>query len=376
MQEQEVFTLYRLKALAICALLVLHLLLSFTWIPQLYGIWPISVEAPSISLTGFASFLNLFGLLLFFILSGYTLRKKALNQERYLLQKANKNMWRFFKYYTLLSLIFYLLLSFSEGRFLAFEECTFLVSFYHLWFIVALAGFQLLLFLVQRLNSALIKNLRIPVALPLCIHALGLYGQGGVFLKTPTQLAAATLLSIVVYFFWFLYGFSRPKGPLHLCSRFSLQRLLSCILVLGIYFLAKTALIFSWNFTTFWQLLSSCIDPLTFIAALNISLWLFEVANKKQYAIDSTRLQYFLLRFQLPIYVFQIPLIFVLISIQEIFGCRLFLTEKYNSQVPNWQEAPSTWILFHILLIIFALLMWLLWHFSKQKTPHSKEQGV
>jgi hypothetical protein len=362
-----------LRACAMLSLLYLHLALSFTWIPNLYGIWPIAVTEPSIILTGFASFLNLFGLLLFFIISGYSIRKKALTHERYLLQKVQQNSSRFLMYYLLLSLVFYLLLSVSKWRFLAFNECTFLASFYHLWFLAALAFFQLLLAFARQFYKSRIENLRIPLVIPLTIHAVGLFLQGGVFLKTPTQLDSSTLLSIGVYFFWFLYGFTLSQGPFRLSKPFSLARLFLGVALVGLYFLAKTALIFSWHFGFFWKLLSSVLDPLTFLAALQFCFWLFEKFAKRQHRRPAKQLQTFMQRYQLPIYVFQIPLIFVLISIFEQFGAPFFTTDQKLNTTPDWEESLYTWGLLHLLLFVFSAGLVLLWCYHQQKTPHSKE---
>ena len=150
-KEQEALSLLRLKAMAIGALLVLHLTLSFTWIPGLFGIWPVAIKAPSMNLTGFAALLNLFGLVLFFILSGFLLRQKALTNISYFLHKAKQNLLRFAGYYILLSVLFYLLLTLSKGRMLRADELGFLYSLYHLWFLpihhLAQVEFVLLLYL-------------------------------------------------------------------------------------------------------------------------------------------------------------------------------------------------------------------------------------
>jgi hypothetical protein len=344
-----------LRACAMLSLLYLHLALSFTWIPNLYGIWPIVVTEPSISLTGFASFLNLFGLLLFFIISGFSIRNKALAHERYLLQKVQQNSSRFLKYYILLSLVFYLLLSVSKWRFLAFNECTFLASFYHLWFLAALAFFQLLLAFARQFYKSLLDNLRIPLVIPLIIHSVGLFLQGGVFLKTPTQLDSSTLLSIGVYFFWFLYGFTLSQGPFRLSKPFSLARLFLGVALVGLYFLAKTALIFSWHFGFFWKLLSSVLDPLTFLAALQFCFWLFEKFAKRQQPRPANQLQTFMQRYQLPIYVFQIPLIFMHLAFFEYLGLLNFASSTSNHVVVNWTESVQTWALF-ILLSLLSLV--------------------
>lgn len=344
-----------LRACAMLSLLCLHLALSFTWIPNLFGIWPVAVTEPSISLTGFASFLNLFGLLLFFIVSGYSIRKKALANEPYLLQKVQQNSSRFLKYYVLLSLLFYLLLSFSKGRLLPFEECTFLASFYHLWFLVALVVFQLLLAFARQFYKSLLENLRIPLVIPLIIHAVGLFLQGGVFLKTPTQLDSSTLLSFCVYFFWFAYGFTLRHGPFRLSKPFSLFRLFLGIALVGLYFLAKTALIFTWHFAFFWKLLSSVLDPLTFLAALQFCFWLFEKLNQRQHPMQAKQLQTFMRRYQLPIYVFQIPVIFVHLAFFEYLGLLNFAGSTSNHVVVNWTESVQTWAFF-ILLCLLSLV--------------------
>lgn len=362
-----------LRACAMLSLLYLHLALSFTWIPNLYGIWPIAVTEPSINLTGFASLLNLFGLLLFFILSGYSIRINALANERYLFQKVQQNSYRFLKYYVLLSLVFYILLSVSKSRFWAFDECTFLASFYHLWFLAALAVFQLLLAIARQFYKSRLENLHIPLVIPLSIHSVGLFLQGGVFLKTPTQLDSSTLLSIGVYFFWFAYGFNLSQGPFRLSKPFSLARFFLGVGLVGLYFLAKTALIFSWHFGFFWKLFSSVLDPLTFLATLQFCFWLFEKFNQRQDLYPTAPLQTFMQRYQLPIYVFQIPLIFVLISIFEQFGAPFFTTDQKLNTTPNWEESLYTWGLFHLLLFVFSAGLVLLWRYHQQKTPHSKE---
>jgi hypothetical protein len=362
-----------LRTCAMLSLLYLHLALSFTWIPKLFGIWPIGVIKPSINLTGVASFLNLFGLLLFFMISGSSIRNKAFANERYLLQKVKQNSSRFLKYYLMLSLVFYLLLSVSNWRFLTFDECTFLASFYHLWFIAALVVFQLILAFGRQFYKSRLENLHIPLVLPFTVHFVGLFLQGGVFLKTPTQLNSSTLLSIVVYFFWFLYGFTLRQGPFRLSRPFAIDWVFLGLALFGLYFLAKTALIFTWNFGFFWKLLGSVIDPLTFLAGLQFCFWLFEKTNKRQQPWPTLKLQTFMQRYQLPIYVFQIPLIFIILSILEQLGAPFFTTDQKLNATPNWEESLSTWGLFHLLLVIFSAGLLLLWRYHQQKTPHSKE---
>jgi len=370
LQDHRILTL---KSIAILSLLILHIALSFTWIPQLYGIWPIGTNTPSINLTGLASFLNLFGLLLFFILSGFSIRKKAFDQEHYLLEKVQQNTRRFIWYYVLLSLLFYLLLSASEWRFLTFFECTFLASFYHLWFLAALAFFQLLLVFARKILASRLQNIRIPLFIPLSIHALGLFFQGGVFLKTPTQLDSSTFLSIGVYFCWFFYGFTLCNGPFRLSKPFSALRILGVMTLLSLYFMAKTALLFSWTFGLFWQLLGSVLDPLAFLAALQVCFWLIEKYHQQRTTQSTHYLQTFLQRYQLPIYVFQIPLIFLLVSILEKMGAVFLTLDQLPQALPNWEESLSTWGLFYLLLLFFTLALLLLWRYHQQKTPHSKE---
>jgi hypothetical protein len=52
----------------------------------------------------------------------------------------------------------------------------------------------------------------------------------------------------------------------------------------------------------------------------------------------------------------------------------VFLTlDQLPQALPNWEESLSTWGLFYLLLLFFALALLLLWRYHQQKTPHSKE---
>lgn len=368
----ETLALLRLKGLAIGALLLLHLTLSYTWIPSLFGIWPVAVGAPSMNLTGFAAFLNLFGLVLFFILSGFLLRPKAVGNPRYFLQKARQNTLRFIRYYLLLSALFFVLLVLSKGRLLQRSELSFLSSFYHLWFLLALALFQFSSWLIQQCFAKQLLHFKIPLAIPVFVHAVGLYLQGGIFLKTPTQIAPDTLLTILVYFTWFFYGLST--------STFSdwvvFQKVKSWyfpLLILAFYFLVKAALIFSWTNTPYLRVLGAIADPFAFLAALK---WWFQIEKKHLKAsIDTVRMtnwQLLLQRHQLTIYVFQIPVIFVWIALLEKCGAPV-QNEFYSAGMkPNWHESLTTWVLYNLTLLVFGLGAWWWW---KQKTPHSENKG-
>lgn len=366
-KEQEALSLLRLKALAIGALLVLHLTISFTWIPGLFGIWPVAVKAPSMNLTGFAALLNLFGLVLFFILSGFLLRHKADQYPTYLLQKSKQNLGRFLRYYILLSVLFYALLTLSKGHLLGVKELDFLNSFYHLWFLVALATFQFIFWVGQKSIGFSVLKFKIPVFLPIVTHAICLYLQGGIFLKTPTQIDPYTLLSLVVYFVWFCFGLS-VTSVLDLTSNLILKTWVAPITLLVFYFLSKAALIFSWPYSVSWRILGSLMDPLVFFAVLVI--WFKIEARFFKKALVPLHISYWqdlLQRHQLRIYVFQIPLIFVWIALLEKCGVSVQNKTLIAGLKPNWNEALATWLLFNLTLWIFGFGVWR-W-LKKQKTP-------
>ena len=373
-KDREALSLLRLKALAIGALLVLHLTISFTWIPGLFGIWPVAVKAPSMNLTGFAALLNMFGLVLFFILSGFLLRHKADQYPTYLLQKSKQNLGRFLGYYILLSILFYLLLTLSKGRLLGVKELDFLNSFYHLWFLVALAAFQFIFWVGQKLIGFSVLKFKIPVFIPIVTHAICLYLQGGIFLKTPTQIDSYTLLSLVVYFVWFCFGLS-INSVLDLTSNLKLKTWVAPITLLVFYFLSKAALIFSWPYAAWWQIFGSLIDPLVFFAVLVI--WFKIESRYFKKALDPSQISYWqdlLQRHQLRIYVFQIPLIFVWIALLEKCGVSVQNETLIAGLKPNWNEALATWLLFNLTLWIFGFGAWR-W-LKKQKTPAPKDTGV
>lgn len=368
-KEQEALSLLRLKALAIGALLVLHLTLSFTWIPGLFGIWPVAVKTPSMNLTGFAALLNLFGLVLFFILSGVLLRQKALTNISYLLHKAKQNLLRFAGYYILLSVLFYLLLTLSKGRMLRADELGFLNSLYHLWFLVALAFFQFFIWAAQKLAGISLLQMPIPLLIPIATHAICLYLQGGIFLKTPTQIDTNTLLSLVVYFIWFCYGLSL-KSVLDLPANPKMSTWVTPITFLVFYFLSKAALIFSWPYSASWRIFGSLMDPLVFFAVLVIWFKLeSRFLKKEQEASQVSFWQELLQRYQLRIYVFQIPLIFIWMALLEKLGVPIQNETLVAGLKPNWNESVVTWILFNLTLWVFGFWVWR-W-LKKQKTPAS-----
>jgi hypothetical protein len=97
------------------------------------------------------------------------------------------------------------------------------------------------------------------------------------------------------------------------------------------------------------------LDPLTFLAALQFCFWLFEKFAKRQHRRSAKQLQTFMQRYQLPIYVFQIPLIFMHLAFFEYLGLLNFASSTSNHVVVNWTESVQTWALF-ILLSLLSLV--------------------
>jgi hypothetical protein len=97
------------------------------------------------------------------------------------------------------------------------------------------------------------------------------------------------------------------------------------------------------------------LDPLTFLAALQFCFWLYEKFVERQHPRRAKHLQTFMQRYQLPIYVFQIPMVFVHLAFFEYLCLLNFAGSTSNHVVVNWTESVQTWAFF-ILLCLLSLV--------------------
>lgn len=359
-----------LRLFCIVSIFLMHTGLSFSYIPQLFDHWYFQSRQANLLLTGFCSFANSACMPLFFLMSGSFARLKYNEgKTEYFYHRIRKWLWLFVLAWPITAIgvigahawvieqsLDYCSLIFPSGT--STRSAAILpMNFFHLWFLVVLIFCEGVMLVMRNRH---LQNLGMGV-LPgiLVIQVLVMYSQGRGYLLTPVLLGAKTSLTILVYFGWYLLGYANAVADWvkHL-GRLK-HRWLWGGLGVCLYFTAKYFLLL-YDFQAMavgFQLGLLLCDALLPMSVL--LLW-FDLMGSSFFHgllrqhVGLNQVKDGVIRYGLWIYLIQIPLIFLLLSIgkKNNLGNLFILGLKPLPELSESSAAILHWLVLSVATIV------------------------
>ena len=359
----------RIKIFCILGIFIMHVALTFTYVPTIYPFWIFDVSSPSLILTGMSSFLNSVCMPLFFFLAGTLAHKYFIDSNaRHFIARGKK--WFFYLLITWPLVTGSILLSCHLADIpihwvdMVFPKNKYNQSwmwlpfnFFHLWFLVCLMLFEWVAALIIWVKLRIKLTLGWSVLAVIIIHALAAFSTDEGFLLTPIVFHEKTLFTVLAYLSWYMLGLHFSIRTLHESIGWFFKNAIVFFTVVILYFVLK------YMFFTLhkdlqplvWGALVLC-DALVVLCVFGFFLRLDEHSSffTKIRLFKSPHWHQWILKNQLGIYILQIPVIFLLFSVTNKFTIVKNATTAIGRQVTYKTENVETWTTYAVFIGLTA----------------------